>query len=130
MSKHLIQMIMTILSVLLLCGCGAKDHSTISMDYYPDTDGQTSEQSGEQEDVLTELPQAEDTLYVVISIDTKKRLIGLALPDSPRTIQYGYTKSTKILDEYGQFMSAGRLEPGRVVTLGELDDEAKLTEIR
>lgn len=126
----MIQMIMTILSVLLLCGCGAKDRSTITMDYYPDTGKQTTDQPEEKEDVLAELPQAEDTLYVVISIDTKKRLIGLALPDSPRTIQYGYTRATRILDEYGQFMSAGRLEPGRVVTVGELDDEAKLTEIQ
>ena len=125
----MIQMIMTILGVLLLCGCGSQDRSTITMDHYPDPGGQTTEQSTEEE-VLAELAQTEDTLYIVISIDTKKRLIGLALPDSSRTIQYGYTKSTKILDEYGQFMSAGRLEPGRVVTLGELDDEAKLTEIR
>ena len=120
----MIQMIMTILSVLVLCGCGATDRSTITMDHYPGNGGQTTEQPPEEE-ALSELSQTEETLYVVISIDTKKRLIGLALPDSIRTIQYGYTEATRILDEYGQCMSAGRLKPGRVVTVGELDGEAK-----
>ena len=67
---------------------------------------------------------------MVLSIDTQKRFIGLGVPDSPRTIQYGYTQATQILDEHGQFMSVARLTPGRVVTIGEMDDQAKLTTIQ
>ena len=132
MSKRFLQRIMTISCVLLLCGCGAKNSGTITMDQYPGSAPQTAEASDEETDetVLPEMSQANEDLYVVISIDTEKRLIGLALPDSPRTVQYGYTQATQILDDHGQFMSTARLMPGRVVTIGALDDDAKLTTVQ
>lgn len=132
MGKRFLQMITTISCVLLVCGCGAKDRATISMEQYPDVVSQTGEASGEQtdEEGLPQTPQTGEKLYVVLSIDTQKRFIGLGVPDSPRTIQYGYTQATQILDEHGQFMSVARLTPGRVVTIGEMDDQAKLTTIQ
>lgn len=76
------------------------------------------------------MAQNESDLYVVMSVDTGQRLISLALPDSARTLQYGYTQATQIMDDYGQYMSTAKLTPGRVVTIGALDDEAKLTSIQ
>ncbi len=73
------------------------------------------------------LDETDGRIYLVTSIDTKKRTIGLTLPDSPRRIQYGYTRATRILDDHGQFMSAAKLLPGRAVQLGDLDDDAKLS---
>ena len=35
MSRHILQMIMTIGCVLLLAGCGSSDGDRISMDHYP-----------------------------------------------------------------------------------------------
>lgn len=122
-------MIMTISCMLLLCGCGAKTSGTISMDQYPEAVPETAEASDDEMGDM-EAARTNDEIYVVISIDTEKRLIGLALPDSPRTVQYGYTQATQILDDHGQFMSTAKLVPGRVVTIGELDDEAKLTTIQ
>ena len=129
MGKHFLQMTMTISCALLLCGCGAADQGTITMEHYPDAASQTEGASDEEADEtgLVMTPQTDDDIYVVISIDTEKRLIGLGLPDSPRTVQYGYTQATQILDDHGQFMSASRLVPGRAVTIGALDDEAKRT---
>lgn len=129
MSKRFLQMIMTISCMLLLCGCGAKTSGTISMDQYPEAVPETAEASDDEMGDM-EAAWTNDEIYVVISIDTEKRLIGLALPDSPRTVQYGYTQATQILDDHGQFMSTAKLVPGRVVTIGELDDEAKLTTIQ
>lgn len=132
MSKHFLQMILTILCVLLLAGCGASDQNTISMD--PSMQVAVPEESAGAEDpdesALAQTPKTGEEIYLVMSIDTEKRLIGLGLPDSARTIQYGYSKATQILDDHGQFMSAGKLTPGRAVTLGALDDEAKLTVIQ
>lgn len=131
MSKHFLQMIATILCALLLGGCGAADQGTISMDQYPVAVPRTEEESEEEadEEPLTDVTGMREELYVVVSIDTEERLIRLALPDSLRTVQYGYTRGTQILDDHGQFMSAARLAPGRVVTISELDDQAQLTMI-
>ena len=132
MGKHFLQMIMTISCALLLCGCGAAEQGTITMEHYPDTASQAEDAADEEADEAGPVmpPQTDDDIYVVISIDTEKRLVGLGLPDSPRTVQYGYTQATQILDDHGQFMSASRLVPGRAVTIGALDDEAKLTAIQ
>lgn len=128
MSKHFLRMTITISCALLLCGCGASDRSTISMEYYPDAVSQTDEMREESDAAVAS--QSENELYVVMSVDTGRRLIGLALPDSARTLQYGYTQATQIMDDYGQYMSTAKLTPGRVVTIGALDDEAKLTTIQ
>ena len=125
-------MIMTISCVLLLCGCGAKDSGTITMEQYPEVVTQTEETPNEQADAVEEgeTIRTDGKLYVVLSIDTEEKLIGLGVPDSPRTLQYGYTRATQMLDDHGQFMSTARLTPGRVVTIGEPDDDAKLTAIQ
>lgn len=132
MSKRFLQMIMIISWVLLFCGCGAKAEGTISMDPYPNAVTQMTKPSDEEPDesVFAEAAKMNEDVYVVISINTKKRLIGLGVPGSSRTIQYGYTRATQILDDHGQFMSTTKLVPGRVVTIGALDDEAKLTSIQ
>ena len=132
MSKHFLQMILTIACAWLLVGCGTKDEGTISMEQYPDVVSQAEVASDEQaeEPEPSAQPQTGDEVYLVIHIDTENRLIGLGRPDSYRTVQYGYTRGTQILDEYGQYMSAERLVPGRAVTIGALDDEAKLTTIQ
>lgn len=127
MSKHFLRMTIIISCALLLCGCGASDRSTISMEHYPDAVSRTEETEDSDAAVTS---QSENELYVVMSVDTGRRLIGLALPDSARTLQYGYTQATQIMDNYGQYMSTAKLTPGRVVTIGALDDEAKLTTIQ
>ncbi len=95
----------------------------------------TENADDEEADASAETDTAQDTqtqekIYLVIRVDTEAQLIVLGLPDSLRTVQYSYTKGTQILDEFGEYMSASRLQAGRAVTLGELDNEAKLTSIR
>lgn len=101
------------------------------MDHYPSA---VRDQSGTDETDLEEEIEVSretgDEIYVVTSVDTGECLIGLGKMDSPRTVQYGYTDSTQIFDHYGQFMSIARLEPGRAVTIGELDSDAKLSTIQ
>lgn len=121
---------MTITCLLLLCGCGKNEGGQISMEHYPSV----AADDRETEDTVPEETEADarmdSEIYVVTSVNTQDQLIGLSMVDSPRTIQYGYTDSTQILDNYGQFMSAARLRPGRAVTIGELDSEAKLTTVQ
>lgn len=124
-------MILTIGCVLLLLGCGSNQKDRISLEQYPGSI-QRQDESGE-EDSEEEIPASKETgdeIYVITSVDTEKRLIGLGRTDSPRTVQYGYTDATQIFDHYGQFMSVGRLMPGRAVTIGELDSDAKLTTLQ
>jgi hypothetical protein len=75
-------------------------------------------------------PQTSDDIYLVIGIDTGSRLISLGVPDSAKVVQYGYTLSTLVMDAYGEYISPENLTVGRAVTIGELDDQAKLTAIQ
>ena len=131
MGRHFLQTIMTIGCVLLLTGCGNDKNDRISMDHYPSA---VRDESGTDEMDLEEEIEVSratgDEIYVVTSLDTEECLIGLGKTDSPRTVQYAYTDSTQIFDHYGQFMSVARLEPGRAVTIGELDSDAKLSTIQ
>ena len=125
---------MIIVCVLLLCGCGSELRGQITMEHYPSaqTDKEASDGAPGDEELSdgAEAVQTDSDIYIVINIDTKKRTIGLGMPGSLRTVQYGYTKATQILDDHGQYMSAARLQPGRAVVLGELDNEATLTRIQ
>lgn len=124
---------MTTACVLLLCGCGRDEGGRISMEHYPDT---LRNESGAEDADLEEFEkteaaaQTDGEIYVVTSVNTEDRLIGLSMVDSPRTVQYGYTESTQFLDNFDQFMSTARLLPGRAVTIGELDSAAKLTTVQ
>lgn len=122
---------MVILAMLLLCGCGKDTHESISMEQFAPADVQ--QQDGEDDAAaVDDAPdtQSDAQLYVVIHMDKKNKLIGFGLPDSLRTLQYAYTKATQVLDEHGQFVSMSRLKPGCIVTLGELDNEARLTTVQ
>lgn len=122
---------MTIGCVLLLTGCGSDKKDRISMDHYPSAAREDRE--AEEMDLEEEIEasrQTNEEVYVVTSVNTEDCLIGLSAIDSPRTVQYGYTDATQIFDNYGEFMSAARLAPGRAVTIGELDSAAKLVTVR
>lgn len=117
---------------LLLCGCGKRvdTEGSISLEQYakPAAGAQDETDEADETDAVDDAVDAQ--IYVIIHMDKKNKLIGLGLPDSLRTVQYGYTKATQIMDEYGQYVSLDRLQPGAVVTIGELDSEAKLTSIQ
>jgi hypothetical protein len=113
---------------MLLAGCGDTTRGQISMDQYSSGVAAVDEQedSDEEEPVTV----TDETIYLVISLDTDNRLINLSQTDSARVIQYSYTASTKITDTYGQYMSPDKLTCGRAVIIGDLDSEAKLTSIQ
>ena len=131
MSRHFLQIMMTIGCLLLLSGCGNSKSDRISMDHYPSAARSQSETDDmDLEEEIEVSRETNDEIYVVTSVNTEEQLIGLSKTDSPRTVQYGYTDATQIFDHYGQFMSVARLVPGRAVTIGELDSEAKLTTVQ
>lgn len=128
MSKHFLRMMIITAMALLLYGCGKQNTGDrISMDQYAPIDEQPQEEADEVS-MADDVTDAQ--LYIVLQIDKKNDLIAFGLPDSLRTVQYSYSKGTQILDEHGQFVSLNRLEPGSIVTIGEPDNEAKLTTIQ
>lgn len=119
----------------VVCGCGSGTKDRISMEQYGSVRTDTADEMNETDetdaaDDVGAAQDVQDKLYLVVSVNTEDQLIVLGRPDSLRTVQYSYTKGTQILDEYGDYMSASRLQEGRAVTLGELDHEAKLTRIQ
>ena len=65
MGKHFLQMIMTISCALLLCGCGAAEQGTITMEHYPDAASQTEGASDEEADEtgLVMTPQTDASAF-------------------------------------------------------------------
>lgn len=123
--------------MIFAAGCGKERQSTISMDYVAPVTAQESQnhaqKEGMQEIDVEEIEaamQTDDQIYVVLNVNTELKLIGLGAVDSPRTFQYGYTDGTQVLDKYGNYVSLVNLIPGRAVTIGELDEEAKLTRVQ
>lgn len=129
MRKKILRMMLVIGCMLLSAGCGSDKSDRISMDQYPGAAREKQDEEDPDEEI--EVSRATDgEIYVITSVNTQECLIGLGKIDSPRTVQYGYTDATQIFDHYGQFMSVSRLAPGRAVTIGELDSEAKLTTVQ
>lgn len=100
------------------------------MDQYAPANAGAPEETDEADEAYAADDVSDTQIYVIIHLDKKNKLIGLGLPDSLRTVQYGYTQATQILDEHGQYVSLDRLKPGNIVTIGELDHEAKLSSIQ
>lgn len=124
-------MITLIACALALTGCGSSTRGQISMDQYSVGMTAAEEDDGDEEtEPSATEPQTSDDIYLVIGIDTGSRLISLGVPDSAKVVQYGYTLSTLVMDAYGEYISPENLTVGRAVTIGELDDQAKLTAIQ
>jgi hypothetical protein len=43
---------------------------------------------------------------------------------------YYYTLATRFLDKYGNRTAVSYFEPGRVITVGEKDDQGKVTQVQ
>lgn len=120
-----------LISLFVLSGCGADARASITMDHYPSSvPSAASAAEADLEEVGQQTDTQAEQLYIILGIDTERCLIRFGMPDAVRSVQYGYTQATQILDGHGAYISIGKLSAGRVVTLGELDSQAKLTTVQ
>ena len=124
---------------LLLVGCGKspKPKDQIDLEHYPS--GMTSQTTENDNKEMSGTPSVEDIeaamkkeseLFIVVATDTIEKSIKLGYPDSNKIIQYLYGDMTDFFDRYGSYTTIARITPGTIVTVGKLDAEAKLTNVK
>jgi len=69
-------------------------------------------------------------LYMITMHDTKEESLCLSSLDTGMEHYYVYGMSTRFKDKYGNISSSIAFTPGRVVTIGEVDNDECLTEVR
>lgn len=69
-------------------------------------------------------------LYLIISNDMTTEHMILEQLASGRQYMFYYTLSTNFKDKYGDHTTVSEFEPGKIVTIGEKDENGKLKEMR
>ncbi len=100
------------LAIVCLTGCGGKDH------------GKTENQQSQSE------ADKKQYLYMIMENDTMEEAMTLRSLDTGLETYYEYAFSTQFRDKYGSYTTAIHFTPGRIVTIGEIDQEGYLTEIQ
>lgn len=126
-----------LLSVGTLIGCGSKDNtsgsadrvftsrtgSALKKDNLQTTDGVTSsdKNSGKSaQETELDIDISDGKYFVLEEIDYEKEDFLVFSPDTGRTTRLPYSLTTKFLDKYGTITPVTSFTPGTVVVLGEL----------
>lgn len=122
---------------LVGCGKNKKPKDQIDLEHYPS--GLVSQTPDKNEKEMSGTPSVEDIeaamkkdseLFIVVATDTSEKSIKLGYPDSNKIIQYLYGDMTDFFDRYGSYTTVARIAPGTIVTVGRLDADAKLTQVK
>ena len=98
--------------MLCLAGCGGKDNK--------DTQAEQNQSEGAEK----------NELYMIIEHDSVGEFFLLRSIDTGLDIYVEYGFSTHFRDKYGNYTTALPFTPGRVVTLGDKDEEGYLKEVQ
>lgn len=94
-----------------ITACGGKENT--------DTETQQTE---------TDANETQD-LYMITVHDTKEGSLCLRSLESGQEVYYEYDMTTRFQDKYGTITSAISFTPGRVITIGKMDEDGYLTEV-
>lgn len=148
MKKKIVVVGFVILAMLAFAACGddkrgtvvAGEHyhlpqSTEKNDEGTETDAKsteeiTSESVTVEESELTASDSLTTDLYLIISNDMTTEHMIMEQLVSGRQYMFNYTLSTRFLDKYGDNTTVSEFEPGRIVTIGDKDENGKLKEMQ
>lgn len=126
MKKPMKKKVILFVTIIGLClsACGNNGLSRLGEQgyhyYTPDSESQTEE--------ATEVASLEN-LYLIVAIDTIEEKLQVYSYDNGMQYQYHYGLNTNFLDKYGNTESAANFTPGRVVWIGEVNDDGQLKEL-
>ena len=117
------------LFLLLAVGCGKDGKGTVAGTnyYYPEQETE-SEVRTETEAVVKAEFGAEH--YLIMVNDMTMQHLVLQQMESGEQYLYNYSLTTKFMDKYGNNIAVSYFEPGRMITVGEMDSEGKLKSAR
>ena len=133
--KYQIILLLTAM-VMLFGGCGKKNTVVTGRYYYPDQekDAKTEETSDDADESAETTEENEAVIgsdqFLIKTNDMQEECLTLEQIASGKEYVYYYTLATRFLDKYGNRTAVSYFEPGRVITVGEKDDQGKVTQVQ
>jgi hypothetical protein len=114
-----ILLLITYLVLLVLTGCGSgkgTDIPTIEIPVEKDT--QVSSESTEDQE-----------LYLITALRSSEETIQLYRYRNGKEYRFSYSMDTVFHDKYGNYSTVSAFYPGKVVYIGNVDDDGRLSEV-
>ena len=124
MRKLIYILVISILSMIMMAGCGQQTRPVSTAQYYNPAketvaDTEEAEGAGAKTSIGTDL-------YLIIGNDMTNEQLNLKQLASGKQYLYVYSLSTDFLDKYGNSATTMDFEPGRVIHIGKKDGEGRL----
>ena len=124
MRKLIYILVISILSMIMMAGCGQQTRPISTAQYYNPAketvaDTEEAEGAGAKTSIGTDL-------YLIIGNDMTNEQLNLKQLASGKQYLYVYSLSTDFLDKYGNSATTMDFEPGRVIHVGKKDGEGRL----
>lgn len=122
--------------VMLFGGCGKKNTVVTGRYYYPDQEKDAKmEETSDDADESAETTEENEAVigsdqFLIKTNDMQEECLTLEQIASGREYVYYYTLATRFLDKYGNRTPVSYFEPGRVITVGEKDDQGKIMQVQ
>lgn len=124
MRKLIYILVISILSMIMMAGCGQQTRPISTAQYYNPAK-ETVADTEEAEDAVAETSIGTD-LYLIIGNDMTNEQLNLKQLASGKQYLYVYSLSTDFQDKYGNSATTVDFEPGRVIHVGKKDGEGRL----
>lgn len=124
MRKLIYILVISILSMIMMAGCGQQTRPVSTAQYYNPAketaaDTEEAEGAGAKTSIGTDL-------YLIIGNDMTNEQLNLKQLASGKQYLYVYSLSTDFQDKYGNSATTVDFEPGRVIHVGKKDGEGRL----
>ena len=128
MRKLIYILVISILSMIMMAGCGQQTRPVSTAQYYNPAketvaDTEEAEGAGAKTSIGTDL-------YLIIGNDMTNEQLNLKQLASGKQYLYVYSLSTDFQDKYGNSATTVDFEPGRVIHIGKKDGEGRLMQAR
>ena len=128
MRKLIYILVISILSMIMMAGCGQQTRPVSTAQYYNPAK-ETAADTEEAEDAVVKTSIGTD-LYLIIGNDMTNEQLNLKQLASGKQYLYVYSLSTDFQDKYGNSATTVDFEPGRVIHIGKKDGEGRLLQAR
>lgn len=124
MRKLIYILVISILSMIMMAGCGQQTRPVSTAQYYNPAketaaDTEEAEGAGEKTSIGTDL-------YLIMENDMTNEQLNVKQLASGKQYLYAYSLSTDFQDKYGDSATTMDFEPGRVIHIGKKDSEGRL----
>lgn len=127
-----ILLLLVLLAVMGLTACGSsRNDIELGQKYYT---GEKKETASESVEATEDSEAADETdvsdLYLIVKNDMTAEYMILEQLSNDKQYMYYYSLATSFKNKYGEHATVSEFEPGRIVTIGQKDEEGKLSSMQ